>query len=102
MPTKPSIRNPVARSPLLRKGGVHEKSATAKRQGGKQHLQQSLDDWREELEFEREFERELNGHSDNSLIDDNSIDEVFFIAVSQLELGLNVQIYNKRLLAMSG
>ncbi|HVE50128.1 MAG TPA: hypothetical protein VNG69_10985 [Casimicrobiaceae bacterium] len=31
-------RNPVARSPLLHKGGVHEKSTSAKRQRAKIEL----------------------------------------------------------------
>jgi len=46
-------RNPVARSPLLQKGGVHEESKTAKRQQNRQALNAQLDDWREEVEFER-------------------------------------------------
>ena len=46
-------RNPVARSPLMRKGGVHEKSKTAKRRENNQALKSQLEDWREELEFER-------------------------------------------------
>jgi len=56
MPTKDrgviTPRNPVARSPLLRRGGVHEKSKTAKRQQSRQALNTQLDDWREEVEFE--------------------------------------------------
>jgi hypothetical protein len=35
---RPRPRNPVARSPLLGKGGVHEKSASAKRQQAKREL----------------------------------------------------------------
>ena len=66
MPTKGSgtrvPRNPVALSPLLRKGGVHEKSKTAKRQQTRQALSEQLDNWREELEFEREL------RSDSDLI----------------------------------
>ena len=34
-PPLPKPRNPVARSPLLGKGGPHEKSASAKRQRAK-------------------------------------------------------------------
>jgi hypothetical protein len=30
-PAPPKMRNPVARSPLLRKGGVHGKTTAAKR-----------------------------------------------------------------------
>ena len=62
-------RNPVARSLLLRKGGVHEKTQSAKRQQQRIKDSQSLDDWREELEFEREMQ---------NLINRNSVDEVFF------------------------
>jgi len=46
-------RNSVACSPILRKGGVHEKSKTAKRRQKRQSLNLQLDDWRGELEFER-------------------------------------------------
>jgi len=57
MPTKDrgtiTPRNPVVRSPLMRKGGVHEKGKTAKRQQSRQALNAQLDDWREEVEFER-------------------------------------------------
>jgi len=35
---QPRPRNPVARSPLLGKGGVHEKSISAKRQQAKRDL----------------------------------------------------------------
>lgn len=48
-------RNPVARSPLLRKGGVHEKNATAKRQQSRVMLNQQLEDWQDDLAFEREL-----------------------------------------------
>lgn len=46
-------RNPVARSPLLKRGGAHEKSASAKRQQTRQATNALLDDWRDDLEFER-------------------------------------------------
>ena len=58
-------RNPVARSPLLRKGGVHEKSKTAKRRQTSQALKVQLEDWREELEFERDLRS-------NSIINGNT------------------------------
>lgn len=35
-------RNPVARSPLMRKGGVHEKSVGAKRRHAKMALRKEL------------------------------------------------------------
>ncbi len=46
-------RNPVARSPLLKKGGAHEPSKTNQRRNAKHALETQLEDWREELEFER-------------------------------------------------
>ena len=53
-------RNPVARSPLMKKGGVHEKSKTAKRRENNQALKSQLEDWREELEFERSLRSNSN------------------------------------------
>jgi len=41
-PPLPKPRNPVARSPLLGKGGPHEKSASAKRQRAKAELAREL------------------------------------------------------------
>jgi hypothetical protein len=38
----PAPRNPVARSPLLRKGGVHEKSTGAKRRASRMSVQKLL------------------------------------------------------------
>ena len=38
----PKPRNPVARSPLLRKGGVHEKSRGAKRREARMDLARTL------------------------------------------------------------
>ncbi len=43
-------RNPVARSPLLRKGGAHQTSPSAKRQQSRDALRDEAQDWREELE----------------------------------------------------
>lgn len=37
-PRPPKVRNPVARSPLMRKGGVHGKSTAAKRRQQKVEL----------------------------------------------------------------
>ena len=44
----PPPRNPVARSPLLHKGGVHEKSTGAKRRHARMALQRQLRDRRED------------------------------------------------------
>lgn len=46
MKNKP--RNPVARSPLMKKGGVHQKSRTAERQQEKDAVQSEVDEWEEE------------------------------------------------------
>jgi len=53
-------RNPVALSPLMRKGGVHEKSATTKRREAKAAVESELEDWREAVEFEREMLKDLD------------------------------------------
>ena len=37
-PEPPKVRNPVARSPLLRKGGAHGKTTAAKRRQAKVEL----------------------------------------------------------------
>lgn len=54
MPTLPRLRprNPVAMSPLLCKGGVHERSKSGVRAEVKQQLQDELTHWREALEEE--------------------------------------------------
>lgn len=41
--TNTGIRNPVAQSPLIRKGGVHQRSAKAERQRAKARLRQEHD-----------------------------------------------------------
>ena len=41
-------RNPVARSPLLRKGGVHEKSRSSERSDTKRDLEDKAADWEDE------------------------------------------------------
>lgn len=45
---KDKPRNPVARSPIMKKGGVHEKSRTSERQQEKDVVQHELDEWEEE------------------------------------------------------
>ncbi|HVN35277.1 MAG TPA: hypothetical protein VMU96_08480 [Casimicrobiaceae bacterium] len=44
LPPLPAVRDPVARSPLLRKGGAHGKSTGAKRRAGKIALAKGLRD----------------------------------------------------------
>jgi hypothetical protein len=43
-PRPPRQRNPVARSPLLGKGGVHERSASALRQRRSRELAKAIED----------------------------------------------------------
>ena len=50
-------RNPVARSPLLRKGGVHEKTKTVKRRDTKQKIEAELESWRGDVDFERSLKK---------------------------------------------
>ena len=41
-------RNPFAHSPLMRKGGAHQRSNSSARFAGKQAMLAELDDWQEE------------------------------------------------------
>ena len=47
-------RNPIARSPLLRKGGAHVKSKTGQRVRARLTTQNAIDEWQEELNDKRE------------------------------------------------
>jgi len=52
MPRRPrQIRNPVALSPLLHKGGVHIKSKTGQRVREKQSLNATIDEWLDERDY---------------------------------------------------
>lgn len=51
-------RNPVARSPLLKKGGAHQTTKTTDRRNVRQAVKSQLEDWREDLEFERSLKDE--------------------------------------------
>lgn len=42
-------RNPVARSPLLKKGGAHEQSKTAQRRSSKEAVKSEAAAWRDQL-----------------------------------------------------
>lgn len=46
-PTKPGKRNPVARNPLLKKGGAHSPPRAKDRPGAKSLRDQALDEWDE-------------------------------------------------------
>lgn len=49
-----TIRNTVARSPLLRKGGVHQKARSAERQRQRLQVEDAVDEWLEEQDSRRE------------------------------------------------
>lgn len=51
-PIRTRLRNPVATSPLLRKGGVHQRSKSGARANVKRETENALADWRECLEEE--------------------------------------------------
>lgn len=55
------VRNPVARSPLLRKGGAHVKSKTGQRVRSRLSTNEVVDDWLDELEDERQNQEKENG-----------------------------------------
>lgn len=49
MATRAQINgNPVARSPLLRKGGAHQRERSGERQQSQQQLDSLLDEWYED------------------------------------------------------
>lgn len=50
--TRTRARNYVAMSPLLRKGGVHERSKSGVRADKKHEMQDAITNWREALEKE--------------------------------------------------
>lgn len=55
------IRNPVARSPLLRKGGAHVKSRTGQRVRARLSTSGAIDDWLDEVEDENINSGKENG-----------------------------------------
>ena len=55
------IRNPVAQSPLLRKGGPHVKSKTGQRVQARLSTNSAVDEWLEELEEDKLNKEQKNG-----------------------------------------
>ncbi len=45
-----AIRNPVAQSPLLRKGGAHTESKTGQRVRDRMKVSSAIEEWLEEIE----------------------------------------------------
>ncbi len=55
------VRNPVAQSPLLRKGGPHVKSKTGQRVRARLSTNSVVDEWLEELEEDKHNQEQENG-----------------------------------------
>lgn len=81
MPTRIRIRtrNPVAMSPLLSKGGVHERSKSGIRANAKHEVQTEVSNWHELLEEESLF---ITTHSRTDSGDDTSIKIISIILLS--------------------
>lgn len=56
-----AIRNPVARSPLLRKGGVHSQTTTGQRVRNRLQTQSAIDEWLEDIEDEAITQTKVKG-----------------------------------------
>jgi len=52
MKNKP--RNPVARSPIMKKGGVHQKSRSSERRQEKESVDDELNEWEESRHDEKQ------------------------------------------------
>lgn len=58
-------RNLVACSPLMKKGGIHQKSKSALRTQTRQKLNTQLEDWQDDLAFERELKQSITYYDDS-------------------------------------
>lgn len=56
-------RNPVARTLATRRGGAHDTSKSSERRNVRNHLNDQLENWREDLEFERELKEPKEAES---------------------------------------
>lgn len=66
------FRNPVARSPLLRKGGPHQRSRSGERQQTHQALEAELDEWLDEREEQWEDGEPVSKGTGSSFLGDVS------------------------------
>lgn len=65
MPTRRgNIGNPVARSPLLRKGGAHQRARSGERQRQRADLGTAMEQWREEETIDLDNEDRLDDQED--------------------------------------
>jgi len=56
-----TVRNPVAQSPLLRKGGAHVKSKTGQRVRARLSTGSAIDEWLDDLEDDGHNKEQENG-----------------------------------------
>lgn len=56
MARRPVVRNFAARSPLMHKGGAHQRSTTSDRRELEFALEDELLEWYQELEIEKQVE----------------------------------------------
>jgi len=59
----PRPRNPVARSPLLRKGGAHVKSKTGQRVRSRLSMEDAIDEWYETTESDINDKEQQEGEA---------------------------------------
>lgn len=75
------VRDPVARSPLLRKGGVHAQSKTGQRVRARLSTHSAIDEWHEDMQAGLE-EDNNNQEQENG----EHLLPVFFVALPQASL----------------
>ncbi len=55
------VRNPVARSPLLRKGGAHVKSKTGQRLNARLATHAAIEEWLDDRDDDHTMQEQKNG-----------------------------------------
>lgn len=58
-------RNLIACSPIMKKGGAHQKNQSAFRSQNRQQLISQLESWQEDLAFERELKQSITNRIDS-------------------------------------
>lgn len=84
------IRNPVAQSPLLRKGGAHTQSRTGQRVRSRVSVSSAIEDWQNEIEVNDSLN--TNKESENSpyLIATNNFSSLFYNSLPALSIAVNL------------
>lgn len=80
------VRNPVAQSPLLRKGGPHTKSKTGQRVRARLSTNSAIDEWQENLDAELEEVNQEQENGEQMLPD-------FFYPLNSFRYGRFVPVY---------